>query len=166
MTVDQTTTPSGLTQVPLGPPTQPGPHLVARWPLPFDAAVALLEERIGEQELIPLATIDTSGVFARAGLGIPPFRQVMAFHTRFMRPILERDPAAAVEAPLKVVVRQVVGDDEVAGVSEAAGGGEAAGPVTELRTPDPAVTFAAYPTLADVGAALHEVVEALLGPPG
>ena len=47
-----------------------------------------------------------SGVFARAGLRIPPFRQVMAFHTRYMRTILERDPAAAVEAPLKVVVRQ------------------------------------------------------------
>jgi uncharacterized protein (DUF302 family) len=151
VTVDQTTTPSDLTQVPLGPPTQPGPHLVARWPLPFDAAVALLEERLAEADLFQLATIDTTGVFARGGLGIPPIRQVMAFHTRYMRPILERDPAAAVEAPLKVVVRQE---------------GEGPGAVTELRTPDPAVTFAAYPTLADVGAALHDVVETLLAPPG
>jgi hypothetical protein len=160
VTVDQTTPPGDLTEVPLGPPTQPGPHLVARWPLPFDAAVALLEERIAAQGLLPLATIDTSGVFARAGLRIPPFRQVMAFHTRFMRTILERDPAAAVEAPLKVVVRQD-GTGDTGDTSDTGG----AGPVTELRLADPAVTFAAHPTLADVGATLHDIAVALLAPP-
>jgi hypothetical protein len=63
-----------------------------------------------------------------------------------MRTILERDPAAAVEAPLKIVVRED-------------------GAVTELRTADPAVAFAAHPTLADLGATLHDVAVALLAPP-
>jgi uncharacterized protein (DUF302 family) len=132
--------------VAIAAPTRPPHQLVATWALPFDQALALLTDRIAAQRLVLLATIDTTAVLAAAGLDVPPVRQVLTFHPRYMRTILEHDPAAAVEAPIKVTMAASAPD----------------GRSTTLRCADPGVTFAPYPTLANLRAELHDLAAALL----
>jgi uncharacterized protein (DUF302 family) len=141
----------GSTPVVIAAPTHPAHQLVVTWALPFDSALARLGELITRQDLILLASIDTTKVLAAAGLDVPPVRQVLTFHPRYMRTILERDPAAAVEAPVKITV--------------AAEPAPADRPTTTLRLADPGVTFRPYPGLADLGVALHTDALVLLSKP-
>ena len=73
---------------------------------------------------------------------------MLTFHPRYMRTILERDPAAAVEAPIKVTM-----------TAEHEG-------ATTLRCADPSVAFGPYPTLTELGSELRRVAIALLAQPG
>ena len=140
-------TSGATTSLVLAWPTHPIHQLVATWPLPFDRALALLGQRIAEHRLLPLAEIDTTAVLAATGLHVPAVRQVLTFHPRYMRTILEGDPAAVVEAPLKLTMTAVNDSN------------------TALRCADPTVTFGPYPTLTGLGSELHRVTIALLAQP-
>jgi uncharacterized protein (DUF302 family) len=119
------------------PSSDPGRHLHAHWPLPFAEALPVLRDRITANGLLELGLVDTTRILMGAGLAIPQIRQLLAFHPRFMRRILETDSAGLVEAPLKFSI-----------VERATS--------TELRCADPGQLFAPYDGLAELGRTLRE----------
>ena len=137
---------TGATVITPARSSQPAHHLLSLWSTPFHDALGLLRDRISLAGLIELTTIDTTSVLASAGFTIPEVGQVLVFHPRFMRTILETDPAAVVEAPLKLTIIQRP-------------------TATELRCVDPAIAFAPYPGLSDLAAALHDLARTLLDAP-
>ena len=77
----------------------------------------------------------------------PPRSYSRSIHRPDVRTILDRHPAAAVEAPLKITV--VTAGNDAAMI---------------LVRADPAVTFGRYPAIADLGSELHAITIDLLTP--
>ncbi len=84
-------------------------------------------------------------VLARGGYAIQEGRQILFFHPRLLARMLEIDPAALLEAPIKFAVMQM-------------GKGE-----TTIRWIDPAAAFARYgnPKIAKLGLDLSKTCHAL-----
>ncbi len=70
----------------------------------FETTVQMLKEAIAGRELWLIHEIDPRMLLAREGLNIQPARQLLFFHPRYMRRLLEADARAVQEAPLKIVV--------------------------------------------------------------
>ena len=66
-----------------------------------------LKQAIAEEDLWLIYEIDPQTILRRAGHGIPPTRQLLFFHPRFMTRLLAIDPNALIEVPLKLVVMQM-----------------------------------------------------------
>jgi uncharacterized protein (DUF302 family) len=94
--------------------------------LPIDAAVEALRGAIQRFDLWVLHEIDPQALLARGGFAIRPARQILFFHPRYMVRILACDPAAVLEAPLKIALI----DTPDAGVM--------------VRWPDPQRAFSRY----------------------
>lgn len=107
--------------------------------LAFDATVAELEAAIGAEDLWVVARLDPQMLLAKGGFAIRPARQLFYFHPRYMSRLLATNPAAIVEAPLKLVVLEGV-----------------AGDVT-VRHPDVAAAFAAYDAMTPLATELEEI---------
>ncbi len=74
--------------------------------LPFEATLQTLRDHIAAADMMILHEIDTQMIVKKGGLGIPPLRQLLYFHPRYMKRVLEGNPASVIEAPLKFAVRE------------------------------------------------------------
>lgn len=103
--------------------------------LPFEDVLIRLRHAIEAAGLWVLHEIDPQKVLQRGGHDIGPARQILFFHPDLMVRLLQANPAALLEAPLKLAVMQ-----------------QPDGTVT-IRWHDPAVAFGRYgnPVLTDMG---------------
>lgn len=82
------------------------PDLVERTsPLEFSATVARLTEAIEAAGLQIFATIDHAAAARGAGLQMPPTVVLLYGHAKGGTPIMQATPAAALDLPLRVLVR-------------------------------------------------------------
>ncbi|MDX2259155.1 MAG: DUF302 domain-containing protein [Hyphomicrobiaceae bacterium] len=122
----------------------PGRQRVYTSPLDLEATVAALEEAVAAEDLWVVAKLDPQMLLAKGGFAIRPARQIFYFHPRFMSRLLQANPAAIVEAPLKVVA--MAGPD---------------GSVS-LRHPDVAAAFASYPGMSEIAAELEAITQRII----
>lgn len=103
--------------------------------LPFEEVLTRLRQAIEATGLWILHEIDPQKVLRRAKHEIGPARQILFFHPDIMTRLLQANPAALLEAPLKVAVMQRPDGQ------------------TEIRWHDPAAAFSRYgnPVLTDMG---------------
>ena len=103
--------------------------------LPFEEVLTQLRQAIEAAGLWVLHEIDPQKVLQRGGYDIGPARQILFFHPDLMVRLLRANPAALLEAPLKLAVMQ-----------------QPNGTVS-IRWHDPAAAFGRYgnPALADLG---------------
>lgn len=72
--------------------------------LTLEQAVAALKTAIEAADVWVLHEIDPQALLRRGGIEIEPARQLLFFHPRYMKRLLDADPAAVLEAPLKFAV--------------------------------------------------------------
>jgi uncharacterized protein (DUF302 family) len=130
--------------VPLGPASRPAGHVVVAGLTDVDATVARLVRAIDAEGLLLVHAIDPQRILAASGYEIPPIRQLLFFHPRYMARLLGVDPAAVIEVPLKLVVQSTPD-----------------GGVT-VRFADPRRTLGAYPGLGALASELFAIGERLL----
>lgn len=112
--------------------TQPTQHRALSG-LPFEETLARLREAIQEEGLWLIHEIDPQMLLQKGGYAILATRQLLFFHPQYMARLLEADPSALVEAPLKLVIMEMPDGTVV------------------LRHPDVAAAFARYPGLETLG---------------
>ncbi|GAA0707640.1 DUF302 domain-containing protein [Dokdonella soli] len=86
------------------PSTQPGFQREAVSALSFDDTLAQLKQRLAAEDLWLIHEIDPQKLLQRAGHEMGPARQLLFFHPRYMLRLLATDPAALIEAPLKLAL--------------------------------------------------------------
>ena len=117
---------------------------------PFTEVIWRLREAIEAAEFWILQEVNSQMLLKRGGYAAAPVRQLMFFHPRFMVRILEVDPAAMLEVPLKMAVLELPGG------------------TVQLRWDDPIAAFARYGNAQllglghEFGAACQEIAEASL----
>jgi uncharacterized protein (DUF302 family) len=112
--------------------------------LPFEETLARLREAIQAVDLWIIHEIDPQALLKRGGFAILSTRQVLFFHPRYLVRLLERDPSALVEVPLKLVVMEQPDGTVV------------------LRHPDAASAFSRYAGLEELGAEFSALYRRLL----
>lgn len=112
---------------------------------PVDDVARRLKDGIEAADLWVLHEIDPKMVLGRGGFAIQEGRQILFFHPRLLARMLELDPAALLEAPVKFAVMQM-------GQAE-----------TAIRWIDPTTPFARYGNaeLAKLGQNLAATCRAL-----
>ena len=75
-------------------------------PHAFDETVETLRAAIIEADMMVLHEIDTQAIVRRGGIPIAGVRQLLYFHPRWMKIVVETAPDAVIEAPLKFVIRE------------------------------------------------------------
>lgn len=73
----------------------------------FDDTVERLKAGLDAENLWLIHEIDPQALLQRDGMVIPPTRQLLFFHPRLMKRILNTCPDAIIEAPLKIVILQL-----------------------------------------------------------
>jgi uncharacterized protein (DUF302 family) len=103
--------------------------------LPFEEVLTRLRQAIQAARLWVLHEIDPQKVLQNGGYEISPARQILFFHPDLMVRLLQSNPAALLEAPMKLAVMQQP-DRSVA-----------------VRWKDPTAAFSRYgnPILTDIG---------------
>ena len=103
--------------------------------LPFEEVLTRLRQAIEAAGFWVLHEIDPQKVLQRGGHEIGPARQILFFHPDLMVRLLQANPAALLEAPLKLAVMQQPDGH------------------TMIRWHDPATAFGRYgnPVLTDLG---------------
>ncbi|WP_414442586.1 DUF302 domain-containing protein [Burkholderia sp. 22PA0106] len=83
---------------------------VTTWPsgVGFDATLARLRDALAERGLRIFAEIDQAAAAADAGMTMPPTVLILFGNPKAGTPVMLREPRAAVELPLKLVVRQTL----------------------------------------------------------
>ena len=109
--------------------------------LSFEDTLATLKVAIETEGLWLLHEIDPQMLLKRGGFQIHPARQLLFFHPRYVVRIMEINPSALIEAPLKIAVLELP-DGSVL-----------------LRHQDVAAGFERYPGLAALGTELAELCE-------
>ncbi|WP_306600456.1 DUF302 domain-containing protein [Geothrix sp. 21YS21S-2] len=127
------------------PPGGPGTLWSARSRFPFHETLQGLKEAIAAEDLLLIHEIDPQVIMARGGFVTWPIRQLLFFHPRFMVRLLEGDPSALVEVPLKVVILEMP-DGRVF-----------------VRRPDTQNAFRRYLNLRQLGAELDGICQRLVG---
>ncbi len=112
--------------------------------LPFEATLTRLKEAIQAEDLWLIHEINPQMLLERGGYRIHATRQLLFFHPRYMVRLLEKDPNALVEVPLKLIIMQMPD-----------------GSVT-LRHPDVATAFARYKGLEALGIELEIICQRLM----
>lgn len=110
----------------------------------FDETLDHLRQAIQSEGLLLLQEINTQQIVSTHGLQINGLRQLLFFHPRYIKAILENNPAAIIEAPLKLIV---VEDESRA---------------TVVRYAPPTYLFGRYPGLENLGSELQTIVNRLL----
>lgn len=119
-------------------------HRVATVDATYDEVVLRARRAIAAADLWIIHEIDTQMLLERAGHRIAGIRQILYFHPRLMIRLLAGDPTALPEVPLRLAIREV------------------APRRIELRSPDPAVTLAGHPALAELAAELSRLSAGIL----
>jgi uncharacterized protein (DUF302 family) len=112
----------------------------------FPDVLADLKSAIEGAGLWLLHEIDPQALLRRDGLEIAAGRQILFFHPRLMKRILEADASAVLEAPLKIAILEL-------------GGGE-----MEARFIDPATSLARHgiPALEELGRQMRATCVSIL----
>ena len=76
----------------------------------FEETIDRLKRAIESEDLWLIHEINPQMLLKRSGFEIPPARQLLFFHPRYMKKLLSIDPNALIEAPLKLVVMQMPDD--------------------------------------------------------
>ena len=76
-------------------------------PLPFGQLYDALKKRIVDHGFLLLHEIDTQAIVAKQGVHIPPLRQLLFFHPKYIAEIMANDPLAINDIPLKLVLHQL-----------------------------------------------------------
>jgi uncharacterized protein (DUF302 family) len=76
-------------------------------PLPFGQLYGALKKRIVEHGFLLLHEIDTQAIVAKHGVSIPPLRQLLFFHPKYIAEIMANDALAINDIPLKLVLNQL-----------------------------------------------------------
>src|SRR5664279_2325014 len=134
--------PETLKPIRYAEPTRATPQQrVAHSIFPFEETLMGLKTAIQAEGLLLLHEIDTQMILGRGGYAIPSTRQLFFFHPRYMVRLLEADPSAVMEAPLRLLVMEMP-DGTVA-----------------VRHPDPGVALAPYACLAELGSELSLLLQ-------
>ena len=112
--------------------------------LPFQATLGQLKDAIAAEGLWLIHEIDPQLLLGRAGYSSLGLRQLLCFHPRYLVRLLEADPRALVEVPLKLVVLELP-DGKVA-----------------VLHPEILVSLGRYPQLGELAAELDEICERLI----
>ncbi|WP_293372843.1 DUF302 domain-containing protein [Phenylobacterium sp.] len=71
---------------------------------PLEAVVDALKAAIVAADVWVLHEIDPQALLKRGGIDIARARHLLFFHPRYMKRLLDADPAAVLEAPLKFAI--------------------------------------------------------------
>ncbi|WP_201313783.1 DUF302 domain-containing protein [Dyella sp. EPa41] len=96
-----------LKSVSYGEVSPPPGEAVAISPVDFDATLACLKHAFKALDLWLIHEIDPQMLLARDGYPIGKARQWLFFHPRYAARLLEANPAALIEIPLKIAVLQM-----------------------------------------------------------
>ncbi|MFC5740477.1 DUF302 domain-containing protein [Dyella tabacisoli] len=87
--------------------SSPSFQVVMTSALDFEGTLARLKQAIVEKDLWLIHEINPQMLLERGGYAIAPARQLVFFHPRYVARILETDPSAVADIPLKLVVVQM-----------------------------------------------------------
>jgi uncharacterized protein (DUF302 family) len=74
---------------------------------PFLEIIDLAKKSIANNEFILIHEINTKEIMVKANMEIGELRQLLFFHPRYMKAILENYPSAVIRVPLKMVIREI-----------------------------------------------------------
>ena len=74
---------------------------------PFGQVYDTLKKRIVEHGFLLLHEIDTQAIVAKHGVSIPQLRQLLFFEPKYIAQIMENDPLAINDIPLKLVLQEI-----------------------------------------------------------
>jgi len=72
----------------------------------YSETVDLLKGAIEEQNLMVISDIDAQKMLRMAGKEVKGMRQIFYFHPKYMRQVMEANPAATIQIPLKFIVME------------------------------------------------------------
>ena len=75
--------------------------------LPFGQLYGALKKRIVDHGFLLLHEIDTQAIVAKHGVRIPPLRQLLFFHPKYIAEIMANDPLTINDIPLKLVLQEI-----------------------------------------------------------
>ena len=96
-----------LKNVSYGEVSPPPGEAVAISPVDFDATLARVKQAFKALDLWLIHEIDPQMLLARDGYPIGKARQLLFFHPRYAARLLEANPAALIEIPLKIAVLEL-----------------------------------------------------------
>ena len=74
---------------------------------PFGQVYDTLKKRIVAHGFLLLHEIDTQAIVAKYGVSIPQLRQLLFFEPKYIAQIMENDPLAINDIPLKLVLQEI-----------------------------------------------------------
>ncbi|MCK0159594.1 DUF302 domain-containing protein [Allomuricauda sp. F6463D] len=74
---------------------------------PFGQVYNTLKKRIVAHGFLLLHEIDTQAIVAKQGVAIPQLRQLLFFEPKYIAQIMENDPLAINDIPLKLVLQEI-----------------------------------------------------------
>ncbi len=119
-------------------------QVTARSAYGFDETLARLRQAIEEENLMVVHEINPQQMLRMVGVRSGGMRQIMFFHPRYMKRIIESNRHAAIEPPLKLAVM------------ETPDGG------VMMRYIKPAYVFGRYGGLGELGSELEALVERIV----
>lgn len=72
---------------------------------PFETALSQARTAITDNGFLLLHEINPQAILASQQIEIGPVRQLLFFHPVYMKQLLDQDPTAVIEVPLKLVLR-------------------------------------------------------------
>jgi len=110
----------------------------------FNATVSRLKQAIEGENMMVLHEIDPQQMLRMVGMRTGGMRQILFFHPRYMKQIMEANRNAGIVPPLKILAMETP-DGRVM-----------------VRYHDPVHQFAPYPGLEDLASELQGVMEAVV----
>jgi len=80
--------------------------ITARSSMDFDATVAALKQAIEGENLMVIHEINPQQMLRMVGMRVGGMRQILFFHPRYMKQIVETNANAGIEPPLKLIVME------------------------------------------------------------
>ncbi|NLU92503.1 DUF302 domain-containing protein [Chitinophaga sp. Ak27] len=111
---------------------------------PFEQVLTAARKAIVNNGFLLLQEINPQAILASHQIVIGPIRQLLFFHPAYMQQLLQADPDAVIEVPLKLVLREVDGH------------------TTAVTYSDPVLQLQDYSGLEALGSELSQRVTALL----
>jgi len=96
-----------LKNVSYGELSPPPGETVAISPVDFDATIACLKHAFNTLDLWLIHEIDPQMLLVRGGYRVGKVRQLLFFHPRYAARLLEANPAALIEIPLKIAALEL-----------------------------------------------------------
>ncbi|NLR57351.1 DUF302 domain-containing protein [Chitinophaga polysaccharea] len=85
---------------------------------PFEQVLTAARKAIVNNGFLLLQEINPQAILASHQIVIGPIRQLLFFHPAYMQQLLQADPDAVIEVPLKLVLREVDGHTTAATYSD------------------------------------------------